>query len=88
MPWMDVAGTPAAGGFGGVGDSGGGVRSTRRLHEHALRHGVALNDGGFFGGDGNGGDGAAPTRMLRLNFACPRATLERGLERLARAMRT
>jgi len=42
-----------------------------------LRAGVALSDGGAFG--------AAPG-FLRLNFGCPRATLEEGLRRLKRAL--
>ena len=39
---------------------------------------VALNDGRLFG---PGGDG-----FVRLNFACPRALLTEGLERMARAL--
>jgi len=42
-----------------------------------LRAGVALSDGGAVG--------AAPG-FLRLNFGCPRATLEEGLRRLKRAL--
>ncbi len=42
---------------------------------HAVAHGVGLSDGRDF---------AAPG-WLRLNFGCPRATLETALERLARA---
>jgi cystathionine beta-lyase len=42
-----------------------------------LRAGVALSDGAAFG--------AAPG-FLRLNFGCPRATLEEGLRRLKRAL--
>jgi cystathionine beta-lyase len=40
---------------------------------------VALNDGKSFG---RGGEG-----FVRLNFACPRATLDEGLRRMARALR-
>ncbi len=40
---------------------------------------VALNDGKAFG---RGGEG-----FVRLNFACPRATLDEGLRRMARALR-
>ena len=39
---------------------------------------LALNDGAWFG---DGGEG-----FVRLNFGCPRSTLEEGLERLRRAM--
>jgi cystathionine beta-lyase len=40
--------------------------------------GVALNDGAAFG---KGGEG-----FVRLNFACPRATLERALEQMREAL--
>lgn len=39
-------------------------------------HGLGLSDGAAFGGDG----------FVRFNFACPRALLERGLERLQAAL--
>jgi cystathionine beta-lyase len=39
---------------------------------------VALNDGATFG---TGGDG-----FVRLNFGCPRATLQEGLERIKAAL--
>ncbi|MEQ8485390.1 MAG: PatB family C-S lyase [Pseudomonadales bacterium] len=39
-------------------------------------HGLGLSDGAAFGGDG----------FVRFNFACPRALLDRGLERLAAAL--
>jgi cystathionine beta-lyase len=39
-------------------------------------HGVGLSDGAPFGGPG----------FVRFNFACPRALLEHGLERLARGL--
>jgi cysteine-S-conjugate beta-lyase len=39
---------------------------------------VALNDGRLFGPGGEG--------FVRLNFACPRALLAEGLERMARAL--
>lgn len=39
-------------------------------------HGLGLSDGAAFGGPG----------FVRFNFGCPRATLERGLERLERAL--
>jgi cystathionine beta-lyase len=41
-----------------------------------LDAGVGLYDGALFGAPG----------FLRLNFACPRAMLERALERMARAV--
>jgi cystathionine beta-lyase len=40
-----------------------------------LEAGVALSDGGSFDGPG----------YLRFNFACPRSTLQEGLERLQTA---
>jgi cysteine-S-conjugate beta-lyase len=39
---------------------------------------VALNDGATFGEGGAG--------FVRLNFACPRATLEQALERMRAAL--
>lgn len=39
---------------------------------HFEKHGIALSDGKMFGGEG----------FLRLNFGCPRARLEEGLQRL------
>ena len=39
---------------------------------------VALNDGATFGQGGAG--------FVRLNFACPRATLEQALERMREAL--
>jgi cystathionine beta-lyase len=42
---------------------------------HALAHGLGLSDGRDFGAPG----------WLRLNFACPRATLDEALRRLAAA---
>jgi cysteine-S-conjugate beta-lyase len=42
------------------------------------RHGLGLSDGTQFGGRG----------FVRFNFGCPRATLDEGLLRLARAVRT
>jgi len=39
---------------------------------------VALNDGKLFGSGGEG--------FVRLNFACPRALLTEGLDRMARAL--
>ncbi len=48
-------------------------------HEFLLREGkVALNDGAAFGAGGEG--------FVRLNFGCPRALLEEGLERIRRAV--
>jgi cystathionine beta-lyase len=42
---------------------------------HALAHGLGLADGRIYGAPG----------WLRLNFGCPRSTLEEGLARLAKA---
>jgi cystathionine beta-lyase len=39
---------------------------------------VAFNDGADFGPGGEG--------FVRLNFACPRATLEEGLDRVKKAL--
>ena len=39
---------------------------------------VALNNGAWFRGNGEG--------FMRLNFACPRSTLKKGLERIKRAV--
>lgn len=44
-----------------------------RAGAHFEAHGLGLSDGGPFGGPG----------YVRFNFACPRALLDRGLERLA-----
>jgi cystathionine beta-lyase len=46
--------------------------------EHFERHGVGLSDGAAFG--------AAPGTHLRLNFGCPRATLEEAVRRLRTAV--
>jgi cystathionine beta-lyase len=43
---------------------------------HFERHGLGLSNGAEFGGPG----------FVRFNFACPAALLERGLERLQRAL--
>ncbi|MGH8428399.1 MAG: MalY/PatB family protein [Gammaproteobacteria bacterium] len=45
---------------------------------HFVRHGVGLSDGADFGAPG----------FARLNFACPRATLDVALGRIAAALRT
>jgi cysteine-S-conjugate beta-lyase len=50
-----------------------GLESPGRYFED---RGLGLSDGAAFGGDG----------FVRFNFACPRALLERGLERLAAAL--
>lgn len=47
--------------------------------EHFERHGVGLSDGAAFG--------AAPGTHLRLNFGCPRSTLEEAVRRIAAALR-
>ena len=47
--------------------------------QDAFRGGLALNDGTTFGGDGKG--------FMRLNFGCPRATLEEGMKRLLKAFK-
>ncbi|HOT93031.1 MAG TPA: PatB family C-S lyase [Anaerolineae bacterium] len=48
-------------------------------HEFFLKEArVALNDGATFGGGGEG--------FVRLNFGCPRALLEEGLERMRAAL--
>lgn len=44
-----------------------------------LKGRLALNDGTTFGTDGEG--------FMRLNFGCPRATLEEGLKRLVKAFK-
>ena len=50
-------------------------------HEFFLQHAkVALNDGATFG---TGGEG-----FVRLNFGCPRATLEEGLDKMRAALLT
>ena len=53
-----------------------GIDRPQRFFEHA---GVGLSDGADFGRDD------AYRSFVRLNFGCPRATLERALERMARA---
>jgi len=59
-------------------DTGGaGIDWPYRFFEQA---GVGLSDGGDFGG------GQSYRRFVRLNFGCPRATLDRALERMARAL--
>ncbi len=45
-------------------------------YQHVLDHGLALTDGRYFKGPGH----------LRLNFGCPRVTLDEGLARLTRAV--
>ena len=40
--------------------------------------GIGLNDGAEFGDEGKG--------FMRLNFACPRAVLEQGLDKLKQAL--
>ncbi|NPV57624.1 MAG: putative C-S lyase, partial [Anaerolineae bacterium] len=46
-----------------------------------LKHGrVAFNEGATFGAGGSG--------FIRLNFGCPRATLQDGLERMQIALQT
>ena len=52
--------------------SGGGT-----AYEHLLSHGVALSDGSTFG---------ASAGHVRLNFACTRETLDRGLQRVQTAL--
>ena len=52
--------------------SGGGS-----AYEHLLSHGVALSDGSTFG---------ASAGHVRLNFACTRETLDRGLQRVQTAL--
>jgi len=47
------------------------------LAAHFETHGLGLSDGAQFHGPG----------FVRFNFGCPRATLDRGLERLANAVR-
>ena len=44
-----------------------------------LESGVGVNDGASFGWDG---------RCFRLNYACQRKTLQRGLERIVAALAT
>lgn len=46
---------------------------------HFETHGVGLSDGRFFG--------AAPGEYVRLNFGCPRKTLDEALSRMARAVK-
>lgn len=45
---------------------------------HFETHGVGLSDGRFFG--------ATPGHYVRLNFGCPRATLDEALRRMAAAL--
>ena len=45
---------------------------------HFEKHGVGLSDGTFFG--------AKPGSHVRINFGCPRSTLERGLARIKTAV--
>ena len=48
-------------------------------HDFLVEHAhVAANDGGPFGPDSAG--------FARINFACPRATLQRGLEQIEAAL--
>ena len=51
--------------------------SEKELMKHLIEGGVALNHGSKFG---TGGEG-----YFRLNFGCPRATLEAGLLKMAAA---
>jgi cystathionine beta-lyase len=46
---------------------------------HFESHGVGLSDGRFFG--------APPGQYVRLNFGCPRATLDEALRRITNAVR-
>jgi cystathionine beta-lyase len=46
---------------------------------HLERHGLGISDGAIFG--------AAPQTFVRINFGCPRATLEEACRRLRRAVR-
>ena len=52
------------------------ARSGRIAHFEA--HGVGLSEGRFFG--------ARPGEYVRLNFGCPRATLDEALRRMTRAV--
>jgi cystathionine beta-lyase len=45
---------------------------------HFESHGIGLSDGTYFG--------SPKGTHLRLNFGCPRATLEEGLQRMKRAV--
>jgi cystathionine beta-lyase len=47
---------------------------------HFESHGVGLSDGRFFG--------ATPGHYVRLNFGCPRATLDEALRRITNAVRS
>ena len=47
--------------------------------QHLLAHGVGVSDGSTFGG--------APS-TFRINVACKRSTLERGLGRIVEALQT
>ena len=46
---------------------------------HFEKHGVGLSDGAFFG--------ATKGKYVRLNFGCPRATLEEALRRMKAAVK-
>ncbi len=46
---------------------------------HFEKHGVGLSDGAFFG--------APKGKYVRLNFGCPRATLEEALRRMKAAIK-
>lgn len=52
------------------------IAEREAIEPHFLRHGLGLSIGAQFAGDG----------WVRFNFACPRATLDAGLERLAKAL--
>lgn len=51
-------------------------RGVKNPHAFFLENGVGLSPGSDFGDD----------RYLRLNFGCPRSELERGLDRMAKAV--
>jgi cystathionine beta-lyase len=71
-------GTPEATYLGWLDCRGAGPAAADPYAFFLERARVALNDGKAFGRGGNG--------FLRLNFACPRATLSEALERMARAL--
>ncbi len=52
------------------------IAERQAVEPHFLRHGLGLSIGAQFAGDG----------WVRFNFACPRATLDAGLQRLADAL--
>lgn len=52
------------------------AKGVENPHAFFIQHGVGLSPGSDFGDD----------RYLRLNFGCPRSELERGLERMAKAV--